>query len=67
MGQWRFRLCEQGGGPQCWRPAASTFQATDAPPVWTAQDLLKEHNVPAIPGVTSPMTYIGMWKARGVG
>ena len=32
--------------------------------IWVAQDLLKEHDVPAIPGVTSPMTYIGMWKVR---
>ena len=26
------------------------------------QDLLKEYDVPAIPGVTTPMTYFGMWK-----
>ena len=25
-------------------------------------DLLKEKNVPDIPGVTTPMTYFGMWK-----
>ena len=29
---------------------------------WIVQDLLMEHDVPAIPGVTTPMTYIGMWK-----
>lgn len=32
---------------------------------WGLQDLLKEHDVPAIPGVTTPMTYIGMWKVQG--
>ena len=26
-------------------------------------DLLKQHKVPDIPGVTSPMTYFGMWRA----
>ena len=25
-------------------------------------DLLREHDVPDIPGVTTPMTYFGMWK-----
>ena len=28
------------------------------------QDLLKEYDVPSIPGVTTPMTYFGMWKVR---
>lgn len=28
------------------------------------QDLLKEYDVPAIPGVTTPMAYFGMWKVR---
>lgn len=27
-------------------------------------DLLKEKGVPEIPGVTTPMAYFGMWKAR---
>lgn len=27
------------------------------------EDLLKEKDVPEIPGVTSPMTYFGMWKS----
>lgn len=27
-------------------------------------DLLKEKGVPEIPGVTTPMSYFGMWKAR---
>jgi len=33
---------------------------------WNLRDLdclFKEYNVPEIPGVTSPMTYFGMWKA----
>ena len=28
------------------------------------QCLLSQHNVPEIPGVTTPMTYFGMWKVR---
>jgi JmjC domain, hydroxylase len=27
--------------------------------------LLSQHEMPAIPGVTTPMTYFGMWKVRG--
>ena len=27
------------------------------------KDLLTQYNVPAIPGVTTPMTYFGMWKS----
>lgn len=27
-------------------------------------DLLQKNNIPAIPGVTTPMTYFGMWKVQ---
>lgn len=33
---------------------------------WNIRDLgclLRQHNVPRIPGVTTPMTYFGMWKS----
>jgi len=37
---------------------------------WSLRNLdcyLKQKGCPEIPGVTSPMTYFGMWKVRRVG
>ena len=44
-----------------------SFFDKELPFGWNLRDLkclLSQHNVPKIPGVTTPMTYFGMWKVR---
>ena len=44
-----------------------SFFDKDLPFGWNLRNLnclLSQHNVPKIPGVTTPMTYFGMWKVR---
>ncbi len=55
------------GPPYYGADTPHSFFDKELPFGWNLRDLkclLSQHNVPKIPGVTTPMTYFGMWKVR---
>ena len=53
------------GPPYYGADTPHSFFDKELPFGWNLRDLkclLSQHNVPKIPGVTTPMTYFGMWK-----
>ena len=55
------------GPPYYGADTPHSFFDRELPFGWNLRDLkclLSQHNVPKIPGVTTPMTYFGMWKVR---